>query len=126
MIIRPHHVLCAHFFVGKGYSEGFVAHMRQTLAELGRDGAAVTLTDGCDELCAACPNNHGGVCETETKVRAIDGRTIAAMGLHFGDKAAWSDLCASAEGGILKPGHLREVCGDCEWIDLCAGRETDK
>lgn len=126
MKIRPHHVLCAHFFVGKGYSERFVAHMEQTLAELGRDGAAVTLTDGCDELCSACPNNHGGVCETETKVRAIDGRAIAAMQLHFGDTAAWSDLCARAERGILAQGLLREVCGDCEWIDLCAGRETDK
>ena len=126
MIIRPHHVLCAHFFVGKGYSEAFVAHMRQTLELLSRDGAAVTLTDGCDELCSACPNNHGGVCETETKVRAIDGRAIAAMQLHFGDTAAWSDLCAHAERGILAQGLLREVCRDCEWIGLCAGAESDK
>ena len=50
MRIRPHHALCAQFFVGKGYSEQFVEHMCRVLAELGRNGALVTLTVECDDI----------------------------------------------------------------------------
>lgn len=117
--LRPHHALCAHFFVGNGYSEAFVAHMYRTLATLNRDGAAVTLTDGCDAICAGCPNNPSGICEADEKVRAIDRRAVAAMGLHIGDALPWRSLCRSAERNIITPGRLREVCGDCEWIGIC-------
>ena len=57
MTLRPHHALCAQFFVGKGYSAQFVEHMKRVLSELDR-GADVTLTDGCDAICAGCPNNR--------------------------------------------------------------------
>ena len=123
--LRPHHVLCAHFFVGKGYSEGFVEHMRQTLEALDRPGAAVTLIGACDELCAECPNNRNGVCETDGKVRAIDRRAAEAMELQFGDTLPWEALYALAGHRILEAGKLREVCGDCEWVGLC-GTMTNK
>ncbi len=119
--IRPHHALCAQFFVGKGYSEAFVQHMTRVLTDLKREGAFVILTDACDELCAGCPNRRDAVCETDTKVRAIDRRTIEAMGLTFGDTVAWHELCAIAKQKIIMPGKLREVCRDCEWIELCDG-----
>jgi hypothetical protein len=123
MKIRPHHVLCAHFFVGKGYSDQFVAHMKQTLEELRREGSSVTLTDGCDELCTACPNNQRGVCRTEEKVRSIDRRAAEAMQLTIGNTERWRELCSLAEQRILRPGRLREICGDCEWIGLCESME---
>jgi hypothetical protein len=53
--LRPHHALRAQFFEGKGYSEAFVAHMYGILSELDR-GASVTFVDGCDAICAGCPN----------------------------------------------------------------------
>jgi hypothetical protein len=123
MKIRPHHVLCAHFFVGKGYSDQFVAQMKQTLEELRREGSSVTLTDGCDELCTACPNNQRGVCRTEEKVRSIDRRAAEAMQLTIGNTERWRELCSLAEQRILRPGRLREICGDCEWIGLCESME---
>ena len=126
MRIRPHHALCAQFFVGKGYSEAFVAHMYQVLAELDREGALVTLTDACDDICTACPNRRDGRCETEEKVAAIDGRALRAMGLKVGDTLPWRELRAAAQRRIILPGALGEVCADCEWISLCLGllRET--
>ena len=126
MEIRPHHALCAHFFVGKGYSEQFVEHMIKTLAALNCDGAVVTLTNKCDELCKQCPNNRNGACESDDKVRAIDIRAIEAMRLHFGETVLWSDLYSLAEHRVLEPGMLKEVCGDCEWIDLCKNTDSVK
>jgi len=119
--LRPHHALCAQFFTGHGYSEQFVAHMRRTLDTLNR-GASVTLVNGCDCICAGCPNNQNGVCETDEKVRAIDRRVLDATGLSFGDTLPWRDLCALAQERIIVLGALPSVCGGCEWIGLCKNR----
>ncbi len=118
MLIRPHHALCAQFFVGKGYSEAFVTHMYATLAALNA-GADVTLTDGCDAICSGCPNNRDGVCETEEKVQAIDRCAIEAMGLSFCDTLPWRDLSALAKDRIILPDRLEDVCRDCAWIGIC-------
>ena len=119
MNVRPHHALCAQFFVGKGYSDAFVDRMYRILSALGRDGAEVTLTDGCDAICEACPHNLCGVCETEEKVGAIDRRALAATGLSFGDTLSWRELSARITDRILAQGRLSDVCRNCEWIDLC-------
>lgn len=119
--LRPHHALCAQFFEGKGYSEAFVAHMYGVLSELDR-GAAVTLADRCDAICAGCPNERDGVCETDEKVRAIDRRAIEAMGVRFGDTLSWHDLSTLAKERIVAAGKLSDVCRDCEWIGICEGK----
>lgn len=121
--IRPHHALCAQFFKGKGYSEQFVEHMYAILSELER-GTAVTVTDGCDAICAGCPNNRNGVCETDEKVCAIDARAIAEMGLSFGDTLPWRELSALAGDRIIRSGKLKDVCRDCEWFGICGGKQA--
>ena len=124
--LRPHHALCAQFFAGKGYSEAFVENMRAVLAALGGGETAVTLTDGCDVICAACPNNDGGMCAADEKVRGIDTRAAKAMGLRFGDTLPWRDLCERAEREIIRPGKLRAVCRDCEWIGICGEEDAER
>lgn len=119
--LRPHHALCAQFFKGYGYSEAFTEHMRCTLDTL-NGGASVTLVNGCDCICAGCPNNRDGVCLTDEKVKAIDRRMLDAAGLHFGDTLPWRDLCALAQKRIIAPGTLPSVCGDCEWVAFCKDR----
>ena len=126
MTVRPHHALCARFFVGKGYSEAFVQHMYATLRAL-NDGAVVTLTDGCDAICAGCPNNRGGICEHDEKGRAIDRRSLCETGLAFGQTLSWRDLSALMRERIVLRDALKTVCRDCEWIALCESRrEAEK
>lgn len=124
MNVRPHHALCAQFFEGKGYSPAFVEHMTQTLEALDREGTLVALTEGTDEICAGCPNNRNGICETEEKVRGIDRRALRAMGLAPGDVLPWETLCQCARDHIIAPGRLREICVDCQWIHVC-GKSTE-
>ena len=119
--LRPHHALFAQFFEGKGYSEQFVAHMYAILEKLER-GSIVTLTDGCDAICAGCPNERDGVCETDEKVRAIDRRAIEAMGVRFGDTFSWRDLSSLAKDRIIAAEKLSDICRDCEWIGICEGK----
>ena len=117
--LRPHHILCAQFFEGKGYNEAFIENMGSVLAELETDSASVSLISGCDELCSACPNNLSGVCSADEKVQAIDRRVIETLRLSIGDSISWEILCGLARCTIIEPIKLREVCGDCEWIDIC-------
>ena len=117
--IRPHHALCAQFYEGKGYDQRFVEHMSDTLLSFAEQDPLVTLTSACDHLCAACPHNEGDVCATDGKVRAIDERTIAALGLSFGDSLRWSELIERARSSIVERGLLPSVCRDCEWINIC-------
>ena len=121
--LRPHHALCAQFFEGKGYSDQFTKHMSSVLTALKNTDAVITLTSDCDCICAECPNQIGGVCTSEEKVKGIDRRAINKMGLDFGETVLWSRLCGLAVQTIIRQGVLLDVCGDCEWIGLCAEKE---
>ncbi len=117
--LRPHHSLCIRFFRGSGYSPAFVENMSRVIAALGADDPAVTLTCSADAICAACPNDRGGVCESAEKVARYDDAVARLTGLNEGDELRWSALCARVDEAILRPGRRGEVCGDCQWSDLC-------
>ena len=97
--------------------------MSSVLEVLNNIDALVTLTSECDCICAGCPNQINGVCTSDEKVKGIDRRAITKMGLDFGETVRGSRLCGLAIQTIIRPGLLRDVCGDCEWIGLCAGKE---
>ena len=120
--LRPHHALCIRFFEGRGYSEGFVGHMAHIIEVLDGSDPEVTLTGSCDRICAECPHNIGGVCDTAAKTAAIDDRALSAMGLELGDTLRWRELSRLAGERIISAGRLKEICGDCVWIGIC-GRE---
>lgn len=119
IFLRPHHALCAAFFEGKGYDERFVRHMQKTLDMLERDDPEVLLTDGCDELCSACPNRENGQCVTDRKVRGIDERAAAAMEVKTGETLTWRELSEKAKEKVILSGKLKDVCRDCQWIGIC-------
>ena len=62
--------MCAPRFIGEGYSDAFCKNMR-AVSEKMKSGD-YTLVDTCDDICAACPNNKGGVCADEVKVKGYD------------------------------------------------------
>ena len=55
--VRPHHGMCLAYFIGKGYSEGFSAHMEKMLHILEQD-VSIQLVVSLDEICSACPNHQ--------------------------------------------------------------------
>ena len=120
ILLRPHHALCAAFFEGKGYDAAFVRHMQETLELLDRDDPEVSLTDGCDELCSACPHRKNGQCETDAKARGIDERAFTAMELKTGESLTWRELSEKAKEKVILSGKLKDVCRECEWIGICA------
>ncbi|MCD7746473.1 MAG: DUF1284 domain-containing protein [Lachnospiraceae bacterium] len=76
--LRAHHGMCLAYFEGKGYSEGFTAHMQNMLdlfLEEGENGKGprVRLVTCPDEICTACPNcEKKGNLSTRIEGRASD------------------------------------------------------
>lgn len=124
MQLRPHHILCIQKFTGNGYDEKFTAHMTSLVSLLGRQPETkITLIKGCDDLCSACPNMHGGACATLQKVAGMDRSVLDACGLAYGAEKSWSALAPAARERIFETDRFRQVCGDCEWFDLCVHTE---
>ena len=120
--LRAHHGLCLRFFQGKGYSGAFVENMARKKAML-EENPLVRLTDQADEICRACPNNLCGQCESAEKVRRYDRAVLSLCGLTPGDVLPYRELTEQVRKTILLPGHREEICGDCQWTDLCQYKE---
>lgn len=116
--LRPHHGLCLQFFQGKGYSDGFTAHMCQVKEKL-EAGARVTIAETADEICSFCPNLQGGCCLTDSKVRAYDQRVADICGLKAGMEMDWEQLSCLIRERILNAEGRENVCPDCQWSEIC-------
>ena len=118
--LRPHHALCVGFFQGKGYSEAFVENMASVIGALRASDPLLTLRSAADPLCRSCPHNNGGVCESADKVARYDAAVLRLLGLRNGAALRRSELSARVRERILAPGRLGEVCGDCQWYEICS------
>ena len=120
MKIRPHHGMCLAFFEGKGYSDGFTAHMAQVRRRLLREDPEVCLCPETDEICSRCPNNESGLCSAGEKVDRYDRSVLKQCGLAPGRRIRWSAFSRLVDERILSPGRRETICGDCQWNGLCA------
>lgn len=118
MKIRPHHLLCMGNFVGKGYSEEFTANMRRVMTSL-ENGESLILVNGADDICRACPFNTSGICKDEEKVMRYDTAAKSALSLEYGREYVYNEISEAVTEKIYKAGKLSDICGDCEWFELC-------
>lgn len=116
--VRAHHGMCFSFFQGKGYSGEFTENMWKMKESLAQN-PEVLLVCGTDDVCAHCPNNHGGVCESMEKVADYDAQVLALCGLYENDRLRWNDFAALVRGKIITAGRREHVCGGCQWSELC-------
>lgn len=124
MNLRPHHLLCIQKFTGHGYDAAFTARMSAVVSLLTEDPMTeVTVTQGCDDLCKACPYNRQGACTSLEKVDFMDGAVLDTCGLSYGEKAPFAALAEKARERILEGERFREICGACEWFELCRNTE---
>ncbi len=121
--IRPHHGMCLAYFEGKGYSQGFVHHMGEVLALL-EEGAVVEMTVEGDNICSACPNLKDGVCETADQVAAYDRAVLSFCNLQEKEQLEFSEFTQRVQKMILETGKREEICGDCQWNEICSSRKS--
>ena len=125
MKLRPHHLLCVQKYTGSGYDDAFAASMEALIRRLSAcPDTAVTLVEGRDDLCAACPHMTGSRCASEEKVNRLDRGVLEACGFSAGETLSWSALARTAREQVLEKNTFEKVCGCCEWFELC--RNTQK
>ncbi len=116
---RPHHGLCIHFFRGKGYSDQFVENMTNIVKKL-EENPTIQLIRGADDLCGSCPNLlEKSICNSQEKVRRFDESVLKYCELAYHSTLSWEEFSALVKGNILDPGLRQEVCGSCQWSEIC-------
>lgn len=120
--LRAHHGMCLAFFEGKGYSQGFTAHMQTVLDGMQPD-SLVKLVTRRDIICTACPNLHDGLCNTPELVLDFDTQVLKRCGLTEGAILPWSDFTELVAGNIIAAGCRESICGACQWTSICKSRE---
>ena len=109
--VRPHHGMCLAYFIGKGYSEGFSAHMEKMLHILEQD-VPIRLVVSLDEICSACPNhqfltdeeNPGEkkeICEAQEKVFRYDHGVLEACGLTEGEELNFLEFAQKVQKKVI-------------------------
>ena len=117
--LRPHHLLCLLHYTGRGYDEAFTAQMDRLSNDLReRPETEIVLRPGADCLCEHCPNLLCGVC-TSGKPDRYDAAVTRLCGLYDGEAISWQKAAEDVRENIIGHGLMKEVCGDCEWAELC-------
>lgn len=120
ILLRPHHILCMHHFVGKGYSEPFTQNMSKLISHLEQNPSElIMLSLSLDDICAYCPHNKNKLCISQEKVVAYDRKCLALCHLTKDTILSWQTVKQLFRKNILDAGKLQEVCSDCEWQLLC-------
>lgn len=121
--IRPHHGMCLAYFIGKGYSEGFSAHMEHML-HVFQSNIPVRLIVHTDEICSACPNNDNNLCSTSDKVTLYDKEVLEQCGLSEGMKLDFLEFAGIIQKKIIDSGMRKQICGDCQWNEICSEHQS--
>ena len=117
--------MCIAFFEGKGYSAEFIGNMHCVIEALRKADPEVELFIGADVICAACPNNIGGICREECKVSGYDKAVLELTGLKEGSTLHWSEFFNEVHRSVIWSGKLSYVCGDCRWSSICGTDRND-
>lgn len=124
--LRPHHGLCIAFFRGNGYSQDFTQNMTDIISRLTSEDPQISLTSGVDIICASCPHNIDGRCDSGEKVAAYDKAVMDACGLCIDVNLSWDSFRNLVRQKIIDPGKRRNICGSCHWDALCSSIEGEK
>lgn len=99
--LRAHHGMCLAFFRGEGYSSDFTRHMAQVHEYLRQNPQQkIRVVEERDIICRACPNLHGGVCETAEKVARYDRKVKQLCGLEAGNRERGRDTDREKPEGV--------------------------
>ena len=117
LMLRAHHVLCVQGFRGLGYSEAFVARMREIKNALEQDSIAVAVGPGPDAICGACPQlARRPACGSDSGTER-DGAVMAILGVEPGTVLPWREWLKRVAERV-SPAVLAEICQDCSWFPL--------
>lgn len=117
--LRGHHLICLHFFNGKGYSREFIENLRLTLdraMELG-----VEVASGIDDVCRGCPYVKEARCRhdenSDAEISEMDDFALSLLKEEFGAKIKWHAI--REQMPEILPYWHEKYCNTCAWGEAC-------
>ena len=118
--------MCFQLYEGKGYSEDFTDHMGRVIRQLEKEPETdVKLTVATDVVCANCPNNEGGSCNSLDKVKRYDEEVLKACDLAEGEEIFFAKFTQFVRSEIIEKGLRSSICGDCSWDYICSSKDKE-
>jgi len=126
IMLRAHHLLCIHVFVGEGYSPEFSDNMKRVVEALKSPSQQVKVIRRVDDICAFCPHVTGNYCSRDNQgVLEMDGRVLATLRIEAGSVFSSSYLKTRIKEALIDRLPF-DVCVGCRWFDShCRGKFAD-
>lgn len=117
--LRGHHLICLHFFNGKGYNLEFVENLRDTLKKA--EGSGAEVSNGADDICQKCPYLKGGKClsdeHSNDEIMEMDKFALSLLGETSGAEINWHSIKEKIPEVFIL--WLEEYCKKCPWENAC-------
>ncbi len=117
--LRGHHLICLHFFSGKGYSQGFIENLQLTLSRAAESG--VEIASGADDVCKGCPYVKEARCRYEensdAEIAEMDNFALSLLKETCGAKKKWHSI--KEQMPEIFPVWLERYCRKCSWEKAC-------
>ena len=120
LVLRGHHLLCLKGFQGYGYSEEFTKNMTEVNRKRKSENTTITLTNSPDDICNACPNLKGNLCENQKQNDSIvhmDGEVLKKFDTETEYDAI--ELFDEIDSIFNSRESVSGICFNCMWHDNC-------
>lgn len=120
MRLRGHHLICLHFYGGKGAEPAFKLNLARVV--LGAEnGQHIEITSGPDDVCIFCPSLNMERCsyseDAEAAIREMDQKALELLGKEAGEDIFWQDIKQALPG--IFPAWQEAYCLTCDWRSVC-------
>lgn len=114
--LRPHHINCIFFYIGKGYSEDFVKNMTKIIFLLQKDkNNKIKFITSCDDLCKHCPNKINNICYYNDKVNKLDQSCIKIYNINLNKIYTFNEIKNNIYKTFNEKNFIK-ICQNCEWF----------
>lgn len=117
--LRGHHLICLHFFNGKGYNREFIENLRNTLKTAAESGVEISF--GGDDVCRRCPYLKDEKClyaeNSDDEIMEMDEFALKLLNGAPGAKTKWQVIKQRIPE--IFPLWLERYCKKCCWREAC-------
>src|SRR5512139_1191323 len=117
--LRGHHLICLHFFNGKGYDAQFIESLRNVLGRAAMED--VEVVTGPDDVCIGCPYLQAEKCAytagADEEIAVMDRQALRLLGISRGSSVSWRSLRRLIPE-VFSRWH-RAYCTGCDWRKAC-------
>ena len=118
MKMRPHHLLCAQGYSGKGYNPEFTEYMDWATEKLrGESNTEIEIVFSTDDFCDNCSRKMGNdLCKDNEKVKRFDRKVVEYFGIEE-RRYIYQELVRQINARMTEE-MMADICRGCSWYPI--------